>query len=333
MAIKGHDTSRCRICGSEIIVKRGQIEFYFGYAWPVYDCDDCGCRFTHHDGSTYDLLYSEKRSSYNAYYADLGRVCKSLFDRGDIEGLRAKLSNNSKYQFIIEWVDRAPVDARILEIGCSLGHLASYFILTGRNIVGMDLSPKAIATATAAFGDHFVQSEDPSIKVNAPYDVVFHVGTIGCVSDPLGMTGKFLDLLKSGGSLLFNAPNRDARTTEDQLWFKSAPPPDVVTLFTPGFWHDHFGGDAVVSEEVEFRELRESFSIALRRRFGRKWQKPMAVSLTESGGPCQPPPSPANAYWRILELGACKTALWTGQLHRARPHPSEYGLFVRMIKR
>ena len=33
-----------------------------------------------------------------------------------------------------------------------------------------------------------MQPEDPSVETQAPYDVLFHVGTIGCVSDPLGIT-------------------------------------------------------------------------------------------------------------------------------------------------
>ena len=82
---------RCRICGSDKITKRGEVEFYLGYAWPIYDCDDCGCRFTLHDTSIYDLLYSEQSSCYSRY-AVQAQTCKMLFDRGDLAGLRAALS-------------------------------------------------------------------------------------------------------------------------------------------------------------------------------------------------------------------------------------------------
>ena len=199
---------RCRICGSNSIDSRGTVDFYFDYNWPIYDCEDCGCRFTSHDGSTYDLLYSERSSCYSRYSVQ-AEVCKILFDRGDRAGLRAELSKGSKYRFIIEQIDCEPSDARILEIGSSQGHLTSYFILTGRRITGVDVSPRAVAAASAAFGNHFVRAGDPSIVARAPYDVIFHVGTIGCVADPIGMTRHCLELLKSGGRLLFNAPNRD----------------------------------------------------------------------------------------------------------------------------
>src|SRR5262249_49492552 len=147
---------------------------------------------------------------------------------------------------------------------------------------GVEVSPKAIAAAAAAFGDYFVRARDPVIEAQAPYDVIFHVGTIGCVADPVGMTKRLLSLLKPRGRLLFNAPNRDGYTLRDQLWFDSAPPPDVVTLFPPGFWRDQFGDVALVSEEIEFCSPQQNLLIALRKLTRRKWRKPVPMPLKES---------------------------------------------------
>src|SRR5712671_1036711 len=139
----------CRICGANNVKYCDNVEFYVGYAWPIYDCGNCGCRFTSHDAATYDFLYSEKSSCYNRY-AIQADACKRLFDRGDLAALRAELSQSSKYRFIIDEVDRAGSDVRILEIGSSRGHLTSYFILAGRAITGVDVSRTAVA---AAVGD------------------------------------------------------------------------------------------------------------------------------------------------------------------------------------
>jgi SAM-dependent methyltransferase len=323
---------QCRICGSNRIRNRGNVEFYFGYGWPIYDCNDCGCRFTPHDSSTYDLLYSEQSSCYSRY-TDQADRCKTLFDRGDRVGLRAELSQGSKYRFIIDEIDREPADARILEIGSSRGHLTSYFLLRGCKITGVDISPKAVAASAAAFGDHFVQAGDPSINAQAPYDVIFHVGTIGCVADPVGMTRRCLDLLKSGGRLLFNAPNRDGCSLQDQLWFESAPPPDVVTLFPPGFWRSRFGDIALVSEEIEFCSREQNLLIALRKLARRKWRKPVPIPLKESERSSTPAPQFADVLWRKLERVVRKVAPWTGLLGLAPLHPSEFGLFVQMVKK
>jgi SAM-dependent methyltransferase len=331
-SIEARVLRQCRICGSKRIVRFGEVEFYFGYAWPIYDCCECGCRFTLHDNSAYDLLYSEQSSCYSRYVGQ-AESCKRLFDRGDLAGLRAALSEGSKYRFIIDALDKEPAEARILEIGSSRGHLTSYFILAGRKITGVDISPTALAAASAAFGKHFVRSGDCSIEAQAPYDVIYHVGTIGCVGDPVGMTRHLLALLRSGGRLLFNAPNRDGCTLPDQLWFESAPPPDVVTMFPPGFWRDCFGDTALVSEEFEFCSPEQNLLIALRKLAHRKWRKPMPLALKDSERRSTPAPTFGDVLWRNLERLVRKAAASTG-VHRLAPlHPSEFGLFVQMVKK
>jgi SAM-dependent methyltransferase len=322
----------CRVCGSKKIQNRGLVEYYFNYGWPIYDCDDCGCRFTLHDNATYDLLYSEQSSCYRRYTGQ-ARICKALFDRGDLAGLRCALSEASKYRFIIDEVDRAPTEARILEVGSSRGHLTSYFILAGRDITGVDISPEAVATAKGDFGDHFLQVGEPAIEGQAPYDIIFHVGTIGCVADPIGMTNQWLGLLKPGGRLLFNAPNRDGFTLRDQLWFDSAPPPDVVTLFPLGFWVAHFGEAALVSEEIEFCRPEKNVLIMLGKLAGRKWRKPAPLALEKSELWSAPTPIFGDGLWRNLERMVRKAGQLT-RLDRFIPaHPSEYGLFVQMVKK
>src|SRR5262249_38837873 len=152
----------------------------------------------------------------------------------------------------IDKIEQGPRNAKLLEIGCSRGYLTSYFILAGYSITGVDVSPTAIQSAKDVFGDHFVLSGDASIAQNAPYDVIYHVGTIGCVSDPVAMTNGLTRLLKPGGKLLFNSPNVQGCWLDGQLWVDSAPPPDVVSLFSPGFWTKHFGDVADVRETIEF---------------------------------------------------------------------------------
>jgi SAM-dependent methyltransferase len=331
-SMESNSIRECRICSSKKITKRDEVEFYFGYAWPIYDCDDCGCRFTRHDDATYDMLYSEPSSCYSRY-TDQAETCKRLFDRRDREGLRAVLSEGLKYRFVMDEIDREPLDARILEIGSSRGHLASYFILAGRKITGVDVSANAVATASEAFGDYFVREGDPLIDAQAPYDIIFHVGTIGCVANPIGMTKRLLDLLKPGGRLLFNAPNRNGCILQNQFWFESAPPPDVVTLFPPGFWRDRFCYLALVSEEVKFCTPEQSLIIGLRRLAGRKWRKPLPLSLKESQRWSAQAPKFGDAVWRRLERVVRKTATWTELLRFVPLHPSEFGLFVQMVKK
>jgi SAM-dependent methyltransferase len=328
----GRELSQCRICGSAAIAKCGEVEFYFGYAWPIYDCDGCGCRFTRHDTSAYDLLYTETGSCYNRYIG-LSEATKAAFDRRDLAGLRAALSKARKYRHIIEQVAAEPTYARLLEIGCSRGHLTSHFILENRPITGIDVSPKAVAAAIAAFGNHFMLAGDPRIEAQAPYDLIYHVGTIGCVADPIGMTRDLLRMLKPGGRLLFNSPNRDSCALPDQLWFDSAPPPDVVTMYRPGFWRRYFGELAEVNEEIEQEPPRQNFFIALRRVVGRRWKKPSPIPLNESQRTSAPTLTRGDRLWRDFERVIGRIGPWTGVFRLAPPAPSEFGLLVTMRKR
>ena len=69
----------CRICGSESATA-GQVEYYAGFAWFVYDCATCGCRFTKHDDSIYDWLHEQPQSIYALYREQIehGRIDDAL---------------------------------------------------------------------------------------------------------------------------------------------------------------------------------------------------------------------------------------------------------------
>jgi SAM-dependent methyltransferase len=323
--------AKCRVCGSPQVELAGQVEYYIGFEWAIWDCGNCGCRFTRHEDAVYDRLHSEASSCY-VRYRDLAALCKARFNRGDLEGLRGELSHTSKYRFVIDEVSRGNRSARLLEIGCARGFLTSYFILGGWRVTGVDVSAEAVNAANTAFGHHFVLADSPEVPAGAPYDLIYHVGTIGCVADPVGMTRKLLGMLKPGGTLLFNAPNREACWARNQLWFDSAPPPDVVTLFPPGFWRRQFTDLADVAEVVEMCKVDRSLAVGLRRLCRRNWRKPRRLALSESSKPSAPPSHLGDAAWLIFERSITRVSRALGFSRFAPEHPTEYGLFVRMSR-
>lgn len=323
-------STACRICAAGPVKMLGEVEFYVGYRWPIYDCAACGCRYTLHDNAAYEAMYAETNSCYNRYIVNADR-CKALFDRGDVAGLKAELFHSSRYQYIIEKVGDEPLTSRLLEIGCSRGHLTSYFLLQGRAVTGVDVSPTAVSAATKSFGGHFVLAGDPIVEAQAPYDIIYHVGTIGCVVDPVGTTRRLLKFLKPGGRLLFNAPNRDSFTFPDQLWIDSAPPPDLVTLFAPGFWSRHLGDDAQVREQIELRTPAQSLQLMLRQLTQRHWRKPQPMPLRESSVSGSAGGAGARLRDRLERL-AVRLA-HAVSLDRFVPRrPTEFGIFIEMIK-
>ena len=325
----------CRICGAGGAEEIGEVEYYLGFAWPIYDCVRCGCRFTKHDESIYDWLHEQPQSIY-ALYRKLADTARQLFEKRNLQGLRNELSQSSKYKFIIESVERSPKSSRLLEIGCSRGQLTSYFILAGYDILGTDVSREAVNAARAAFGNFFETSDSELIQQRGPYDVIYHAGMIGCVADPVGMTKKLMDMLKPGGRLLFNAPNVEACQLKAQLWIDASPPPDVVTLFRPGFWSDRFSGRAKVLEEIEMSTPEHCFVIGLRKLAGRRWHKPTPIPLEQSVIDFKKSRGRNGHFsdraWDTFERGMVGIARRIGAVKLVSPQPTPFGLFVTMTK-
>jgi len=325
----------CRVCGSPKITKVGTVEYYSGFAWPVFDCADCHSRFTKHDETIYDAMYEDSGSVYHVYGSLLEQTTRA-FEDGDVESLRKFLSQGSKYRFVIDQVEQNTHARRLLEIGCSRGHLTSYFILAGYAVTGVDVSPAAIQSARQAFGNHFVLEGDPAIEAGAPYDVIYHVGTIGCVADPLGLTRRLLSLLKPGGALLFNSPNRESCWLSDQLWVDGAPPPDLVSIFPPGFWARQFSAEANVEEEIESCGSDTALKIGLGKLFGRRWKAPVPVPLNQTSDHYQNgnrPGRPDDSSWRAFENLILRVGRRTGLSRLAPSKPAEFGVFVKMVRK
>lgn len=316
----------CRVCGSTRTTLAGRVEYFRGYACDVVDCGECGCRQAPHDPEVYDRLHACGALDYYAAYRDMGESARALFAAGDRAGLRRLLEPNAKYRFAMDAIDRLPAGLRVLEVGCSRGYLTAYALLAGARALGVDASEEALASARSAFGEAFLPAGSPEVAARGPYDLIVHVGLIGCVADPVGLTRELLGLLAPAGRLAFNAPNRDALELRDQLWFDSAPPPDLVTLFPEGFWARRLGNAAQVTEEVERRSARACTEIALARIAGQRW-KPPAPRAFE--------PAPARAASRPVPVirALSRLAEATGLAALARPRPTEFGLFVTMRPR
>jgi SAM-dependent methyltransferase len=324
-------TTTCRICGAPSVTVAGEVEYYEGYPRKVCDCSACQCRFTKHDDSVYELLHASSSVAYYNEYRDLARQCRSFFDKRDREGLSALLRQTPKYRFVIDELEHAPRDARLLEIGCSRGYLTSWFILDGRNILGADVSTAALEDAGKNFGERFVHANAQALGAGAPYDFIYHVGMIGCVSDPVKLTRELLALLKPGGILLFNAPNLRSCYLRGQLWLDSAPPPDVVTLFSPGFWSQHLGREVQVDEREDMLPVEIGLNVGLRKLFRRPWNRPDLGSLSAAHNGTARRENPER-LWQVFERAVNKTGRVTGLSRWAAPQPSEFGLYVKMTK-
>lgn len=235
----------CRICGSALVSRVGVFAFYRDYQSAVFDCGGCGCRFSAHDPGIHERLHG----SDSTYQWHIGRQLKTarFQSSGDQASLAGYLrGQDERVRFIDDTLQALPVPSRVLEIGCSRGYLSALLLQRGHHVLGVDVSATALAAATAAFGDHFCLPDDPRVRQGAPWDAIVHAGTIGCVDQPMVLTRQWLAMLRPGGLLVFNAPNRQACDLLGTPWVSGTTPPDLVTLFPPDFWERHFADQADV---------------------------------------------------------------------------------------
>jgi len=238
---------KCRVCSSKNIKDHSLYRPYKDYKTYLYECQDCGCRFCSYDEGIHEKLHKTE-SGYSIHDNHASRALE-LFKEKKTEKLREHLSLLAKNKFIIDQISKCPKNVKILETGCSKGYLTSYFISCGYEILGTDISEEALEDARRNFGDHFCNIMSHKVKDQAPYDIIFHVGTVGCVSDPIGFMENLLSLLKPGGKIIFNAPNIEFCMETGFPWALT-PPPDLVTVFPPDFWKKKFGDRTSVELEI-----------------------------------------------------------------------------------
>lgn len=257
----------CRVCNSEETSLLKIYRPYSDYECEIFDCGHCGSRFAPYRKEIYEILHSNANSTYS-WHSELARKTKNYFDKGDIKGLHDYLCETSKFRFIIDNVHKRSNRSKIMEVGCSKGYLSSYFILSMHDFAGTDVSTTAVETANDLFGNHFFVYGDSSLEKKAPFDIIYHVGTIGCIEKPLEFTIKLLNLLKEGGVLIFNSPNISACREQKKIWVQT-PPPDLVTIFDKDFWLENFGQYAEVNIYVEKTSPEESSFLILDKLFSK----------------------------------------------------------------
>ncbi len=306
---------KCQVCGSTKTRLVGNYQPYLDYSVDVFDCGDCLSRFAPHDGDAHEKLHSQSSKYFN--HKEMEAEIANRLRMGDVSGAKSCLSKRTANSFVIDTVDSVPSAGNLLEIGCSRGFLAGYFLSSDRKVLGVDISTTAISAAVESFGDHFCVADDPRIEAGAPYDVIYHVGTIGCIAFPVEMTKELLGLLKPGGLLVFNAPNRICCETLERMWL-STPPPDLVNLFHPEFWSKI---DLDVAETKIKVQNAGRLASGYIRMFANLEAKPVA-KLFDDGNVLQP-------TWGSKRVRQLKT------LYNAfafPPLPEEYGIHV-VLKR
>lgn len=323
----------CRVCQSRAVTRVAGYQPYPDYACEVYDCYECRCRFVPHDEGAHRMLHRCRAGGY-ASHSSLAQAVADAIDLGRPGEARRLLRRIPKARWVIDGLERRhPPGARVVEVGCSEGALAGYLKARGFDVLGIDVAEDAIRAARQRFGDRFVTSDDPRIEGLNSVDAICHTGTIGCVADPIGMTRRWLRMLRSGGDLIFNAPDVRAARHCGQIWVHSTAPPDLVTLFPPQFWQ-RFHDLAVVRVKLHrgtsWARVR-GFIEWVRGQAGPAGSSVPLFADQEDLAPQRKRPAawPYEAVYSMARASAAVT-----QVGKLLPvGPAEFGVHVRMTRR
>jgi 2-polyprenyl-3-methyl-5-hydroxy-6-metoxy-1,4-benzoquinol methylase len=319
----------CTVCSSSELSELGVLTPNLDYSAPVYGCACCGSYCVERDAGAYEFLHVTTTSTYSRHALEVEEIVDH-YNNKNIEALRDRLIIGPVISAIVGRIESFDAKLNILEQGCSKGSLGAYLIASGHNYTGVDVSPTAIEEATKKFGEKFFLAGDPVIEQNGPYDLVFHISTIGCVESPLSFIRSNLSMLREGGELLFNAPNVNACKRFGDIWLTQTTPPDLVTLFDPSIWVERFSDLAAVSVTV----LPERPAASLRKLWRKKstgttlMAPVMTISGQDPAADSETADSGENRFISMFKkiVLSCVSAILRDSV------PAEFGVIVKMTK-
>jgi 2-polyprenyl-6-hydroxyphenyl methylase/3-demethylubiquinone-9 3-methyltransferase len=122
----------------------------------------------------------------------------------------------------LDWIGRACgglAGQRVLDVGCGGGILAESMAARGADVLGIDLSEKALGVAGlhklesgVAVDYRLVAAEDLAREMPAAFDVVTCMEMLEHVPDPASTVAACAALAKPGGIVVFSTINRNPKS-------------------------------------------------------------------------------------------------------------------------
>lgn len=224
--VSGADPRRstgCPVCKS----KENRYHYRSGYR-SYAACVECGTWYMEnlgHARMSYDEDYF-----FSSYARQYGRTYLDDFDH--IKGLAGP-----RLDAVEEVLAPRPARPRLLDFGCAYGPFLAAAAERGFDVLGVDVSPGAVAHVReklglpAALGDILSLGE---LDVRGPFDVITAWFVLEHFSNLGEILARLAGLLKPGGVLALATPNGagiSARNSRDRFLENS--PQDHYTIWTP----------------------------------------------------------------------------------------------------
>ena len=151
---------------------------------------------------------------------------QELYDDVWRKSLRAGKEERGNLQANLEFLTQSNVlkpGDKVLEIGCGIGSVVFELSKQGYDISGTDISGEAIAYGLKKYGDICLEVQaaetlpykDESFHVLLSFDLFEHIAQID------RHVSEVRRVLRSGGSYLFQIPNKYSNAIFETLWTKS----------------------------------------------------------------------------------------------------------------
>jgi SAM-dependent methyltransferase len=134
---------------------------------------------------------------------------------------RNAIMHHSRYRWLPSIVDVS--NSSILDFGCGSGYGSGFLVENGARVLGVDISPVAIAYATekfprASFCVHDLTDSSMTAEISERFDIVVSFDVIEHVEKWWTFLENIRGLLKQGGVAVVGCPNRVAHFDFSEFW-------------------------------------------------------------------------------------------------------------------
>lgn len=182
----GLTTVACYVCG-----RAGGREVGVDNGYRIEECTDCGFAFVNPRPSA----------------ADLARLYEGYYDPDAIVAEKWQHEMGDLFEECGDWLAERRRAGKVLDVGCSFGHLLQSLERRGWETAGIEPSPIAARHAESLLRGvvHRGVFEEVSLPKGS-FDAVVSLYVLEHVSDPRAFMEKVFDVLTPGGEAIIRVP-------------------------------------------------------------------------------------------------------------------------------
>ena len=202
----------CEVCGTEDYVRLHTQEFFVPgenrpFHYLVSACRACG------------FLLADDIPSQQEYERYYNLNSKYTYDKG-APPVGIKTLHLEAFRFVAEYLAQeratvAPESIRILDIGCSTGHLLHLFQENGYpDVLGIEPAPECSSLARDLYGIRVISSPLSGFVSSCRFDIIIMSGVLEHVRDLSSTLSRVSSLLADGGLLVTIVPDAERFSLE-----------------------------------------------------------------------------------------------------------------------